>query len=113
MRRGYGDVAAAFGLGPVAATRLVYLPAAMPYILAGMRIALAQAAVGMILSGQEVGESGLGGLTEDYASFYQTGHLVAAILASTGLAMLSFALLRLYQARFQSWIAATAAGRRG
>ncbi|HAF09079.1 MAG TPA: hypothetical protein DCK98_03220 [Chloroflexi bacterium] len=109
---GYRDVARSFGLTPLRATRLVYLPAAMPFILAGLRIAFAQAAVGMILSGQEVGESGLGGLTMEYATFYQTGHLVAAILASTGLAMLAFAGLRLYQSKRQPWIAASAAGRR-
>ncbi len=112
VRVGHRDVARAFGLSPVQATRTVYVPAAMPFILAGLRIALAQAAVGMILSGQEIGEFGLGGLTEEYATFYQTEHLIAAILASTGLAMLAFAGLRFYQARRQPWIAATAAGRR-
>jgi taurine transport system permease protein len=109
---GHRDVARAFGLSRSQATREVYIPAAMPFILAGLRIALAQAAVGMILSGQEIGDFGLGGLTQDYASFYQTEHLIAAIIASTGLAMLAFAGLRFYQARRQPWIAATAAARR-
>ena len=112
VRVGHRDVARAFGLSPFQATRQVYVPAAMPFILAGLRIALAQAAVGMILSGQEIGDFGLGGLTQDYATFYQTEHLIAAIIASTGLAMLAFAGLRLYQAKRQPWIAATAAGRR-
>lgn len=112
VSRGYADVGTAFGLNPLQATRQIFIPAAMPYMIAGMRIALAQAAVGMILSGQEVGESGLGGLTEDYASFYQTGHLIAAILASTGLALIAFGLLKLYQVKFQPWITALAASRR-
>jgi len=112
VRVGHRDVARAFGLNGIEATRKVYVPSAMPFILAGLRIALAQAAVGMILSGQEIGEFGLGGLTEEYATFYQTEHLIAAIIASTGLAMLAFAGLRLYQSRRQPWIAATAAGRR-
>ncbi|MDE3077528.1 MAG: ABC transporter permease [Chloroflexota bacterium] len=112
VNRGYGDVAKAFGLSGWKATREVYIPAAMPYIVAGARIALAQAAVGMILSGQEVGESGLGGLTEDYGTYYQTGSLIAAIFASTALAMLAFGLVKLYQVKFHPWIAATAAARR-
>lgn len=112
VSRGYADVGTAFGLSRFQATREIFIPAAMPYIVAGMRIALAQAAVGMILSGQEVGESGLGGLTEDFATYYETGNLLAAIFASTGLALIAFGLLKLYQLRFHPWIAASAAGRR-
>jgi NitT/TauT family transport system permease protein len=112
VSRQYADVGAAFGLGPLQATRLIFLPAAAPYILAGARLALAQAGVGMILSGQEIGEAGLGGLTENYGSYFQTGYLIAAIVSSTALVMLAFWLLRRTQARFFPWITATSAGRR-
>ncbi len=112
VSRQYADVGAAFGLGPIQATWQIFLPAAVPYILAGTRLALAQAGVGMILSGQEIGEAGLGGLTEDYGAYFLTGHLIAAIVSSTALVMLAFWLLRRAQARFFPWIAATSAGRR-
>jgi ABC-type nitrate/sulfonate/bicarbonate transport system permease component len=112
VRRGYADVGAAFGLGRLSTTWRIFVPAAVPYFLAGTRVALAQATVGMILGGQEVGQSGLGGLTEEYGSFFQTDHLIAAIVASTALAMLLFSLLRLFQHRFFPWIAASAAVRR-
>jgi NitT/TauT family transport system permease protein len=112
VSRGYADVGAAFGLGRLSTTWRIFVPAAVPYFLAGMRVALAQATVGMILGGQEVGQSGLGGLTEEYGSFFQTDHLIAAIVASTALAMLLFSLLRLFQHRFFPWIAASAAARR-
>jgi ABC-type nitrate/sulfonate/bicarbonate transport system permease component len=112
VSRGYADVGTAFGLGPLAVTGKIFIPAAMPYLLAGMRVALAQATVGMILGGQEVGESGLGGLTEDYGSFFETDYLIAAIVTSTGLAMMLFGLLKLFQHRFCPWIAASAAPRR-
>jgi ABC-type nitrate/sulfonate/bicarbonate transport system permease component len=112
VSRQYADVGAAFGLSPVQATWRIFLPAAVPYILAGARLALAQAGVGMILSGQEIGEAGLGGLTEDYGSYFLTGHLIAAIMSSTALVMTTFWALRRTQARFFPWIAATSAGRR-
>lgn len=112
VSRQYAEVGAAFGLSPFEATRQIFLPAAVPYILAGARLALAQAGVGMILSGQEIGEAGLGGLTENYGSYFQTGHLIAAIVSSTALVMLAFWLLRRTQARLFPWIAATSAGRR-
>ncbi len=112
VRRGYADVGAAFGLGPLAMTFKIFVPAAMPFFLAGMRVALAQATVGMILGGQEVGESGLGGLTENFGSYFQTDYLIAAIITSTGLAMMLFGFLKLFQYRFYPWIAASAAARR-
>ena len=112
VQRGYAEVGTAFGLDELALTRKIFVPAAMPYLLTGMRVALAQATVGMILGGQEVGESGLGGLTEEYGTFYQTEHLIAAIIASTGLAMMLFGCLKLAQHRFFPWIAASAADRR-
>lgn len=108
VQRNYADVARSFGLSGAAATRLVYVPAAMPYILAGMRIAIAQAAVGMVLSGQEIGEAGLGGLTENFANYYQTDYLIGAICTATALAMIAFFLLRAAQATFFPWISATA-----
>jgi ABC-type nitrate/sulfonate/bicarbonate transport system permease component len=109
--RVYGDVAKAFGLRGWPATRKVFLPAAMPYILAGARVALAQAAVGMILSGQEIGQSGLGGLAQEFASFYETANLIATIITSTGLAILAFWGLRVFQRRFFPWIGALTATR--
>jgi NitT/TauT family transport system permease protein len=112
VHRGFAEVGKAFGLGPLAMTWKIFIPAAMPYLLAGLRVALAQATVGMILGGQEVGESGLGGLTEAYGSFFQTDYLIAAIIVSTGLAMMLFGLLKLFQHRFYPWIAASAAERR-
>lgn len=110
--RGYAEVGRAFGLSGIALTWKVFLPAAAPYMIAGMRVALAQATVGMILGGQEVGESGLGGLTEDYGSFFQTDYLIAAIVTSTALAMMLFGLLKAFQYRYFPWIAASAAPRR-
>jgi NitT/TauT family transport system permease protein len=112
VQRGYAEVGTAFGLDDLALTRKIFIPAAMPYLLTGMRVALAQATVGMILGGQEVGQSGLGGLTQQYGTFYQTEHLIAAIIASTGLAMMLFGFLKLIQYRFFPWIAASAADRR-
>jgi ABC-type nitrate/sulfonate/bicarbonate transport system permease component len=76
-----------------------------------MRVALAQAAVGMVLSGQEIGETGLGGLVQEFGSFFQTGYLIAAIISSTGLAFLAFWLLARAQGYFCPWIRAMSARR--
>lgn len=112
VQRGYAEVGIAFGLSQLGATRKIFIPAAMPYFLAGMRVALAQATVGMILGGQEVGETGLGGLTQTFGSFFQTDYLIATVITSTALAMMLFGVLKLFQYQFYPWISATAAQRR-
>jgi ABC-type nitrate/sulfonate/bicarbonate transport system permease component len=112
VRGRYTDVGAAFGLGGWKQTWKVYLPGTMPFIFVGVRIALAVGAVGMILGGQEIGQSGLGGLTADFGSYSETADLVATIVTTTTLAMLLFAAFRQLQSWRFPWIAATSAGRR-
>lgn len=106
------DVGKAFGLNSWQQTWRVYLPGTMPFIFVGARISLAVGAVGMILGGQEIGQSGLGGLTVTFASYSQTASLVATILTTTGLALLLFLGLGVLRSRAFPWIAATSTGRR-
>jgi ABC-type nitrate/sulfonate/bicarbonate transport system permease component len=113
VRGRYRDVGAAFGFGPWRQTWKVYLPGTVPFIFAGFRIALAVGAVGMILSGQEIGQSGLGGLTEDFGSYGETADLVATIVTTTALALVLFTTFRWIQDWRFPWVAATSAGRRG
>jgi NitT/TauT family transport system permease protein len=113
VRGRYTDVGAAFGFGGWKQTWKIYLPGTMPFIFIGIRIALAVGAVGMILGGQEIGQSGLGGLTADFGSYSETADLVATIVTTTALAMLLFAAFRQLQSWRFPWIAATSAGRRG
>lgn len=106
------DVGKSFGLNAWQQTWRIYFPATMPYIFVGVRISLAIGAVGMILSGQEIGQTGLGGLTVLYSDYSETSDLIAAIATTTGLAMLLFFVLRVVRSRGFPWIAATSAGRR-
>jgi NitT/TauT family transport system permease protein len=113
VRGRYRDVGAAFGFGGWRQTWKIYLPGTVPFIFAGLRIALAVGAVGMILGGQEIGQSGLGGLTEDFGSYGETADLVAAIVTTTALALALFAVFRWIQDWRFPWVRATSAGRRG
>ncbi|MCW2891603.1 MAG: putative transporter permease protein [Actinomycetia bacterium] len=113
VRGRYRDVGAAFGFGPWRQTWKIYLPGTVPFIFVGIRIALAVGAVGMILGGQEIGQSGLGGLTADFGSYSETADLVATIVTTTALAMLLFLVFRRLQDWRFPWVAATSAGRRG
>lgn len=106
----YNELAESMSLTRFETLRYVVLPGASPFIFAGLRISAAQAIVGAVLAGQEVGQSGLGGLANSYGSFFQTPELLATIAASTILAFLLFGLLRFYQNARSPWIHATGQG---
>lgn len=112
VRGRLADVGTTFGMSHWQQIRHVYLPGTLPYIFVGARISLAVGAVGMILGGQEIGGSGLGGLVTELGARSETAQLVAAILTTTALALFLFWALRQLQARVFPWIAATSAGRR-
>lgn len=112
VRGRLADVGTTFGMSHWQQIRYVYLPGTLPYIFVGARISLAVGAVGMILGGQEIGGSGLGGLVTVLGARSETAQLVAAILTTTALALFLFWALRQVQARVFPWIAATSAGRR-
>ena len=112
VRGRLADVGTTFGMSHLQQIRYVYLPGTLPYIFVGARISLAVGAVGMILGGQEIGGSGLGGLVTVLGARSETAPLVAAILTTTALALFLFWGLRQFQARVFPWIAATSAGRR-
>lgn len=90
--------------------RKVVLPAAAPYIFVGLRLSLAMATLGMVLAGQEVGDAGLGGLTEVYGQQGMVGPLVASIITATALALLLFAALRVSERRYFPFIHDMSAG---
>lgn len=112
VRGRLADVGTTFGMSGWQQIRYVYLPGALPYIFVGARISLAVGAVGMILGGQEIGETGLGGLVTTLGTRAETAPLVATILTTTVLALFLFWALHQFQARAFPWIAATSAGRR-
>lgn len=107
----YRLVGRALALTPRQRIWKVVLPAAAPYIFAGLRLSLAMATLGMVLAGQEVGDAGLGGLTEIFGQKGMVGSLIAAILSSTGLAFLLFWLLRVAEEKMFPWIRETSAAR--
>ncbi|NNN19855.1 MAG: ABC transporter permease [Acidimicrobiaceae bacterium] len=112
VRTNFTDVGKAFGLDGWKQTWKVYFPGTIPFIFIGIRIALAVGAVGMILGGQEIGDTGLGGLASTFGSYSQTADLISTIVTTTGLALILFAVARKLQAWRFPWIADTSAGRR-
>ena len=74
------DSARSFGATEFQRMRTVILPASMPFMVAGFRIAFSSAWVGVIVAEMTALLTGIGGLITIYANFFQTSRLFVPIL---------------------------------
>ncbi len=75
------DVARSFGVkGELALLYRVRVRAALPVLLAGLRLAAGRAVVGMAVAETYLRLGGIGGLIKAYGSMFQTDYVFAAIL---------------------------------
>ncbi|HLZ48397.1 MAG TPA: ABC transporter permease subunit [Candidatus Limnocylindria bacterium] len=110
--RGYVDVGLAFGFTEGQLMRKISLPAAVPYILAGVRISAGLAIIGMIVSEMEISFVGLGFLLVSFGNSFETGKLLAVVIVTSALGVLNVTILKAVQRRWFPWIAGVAgAGR--
>jgi sulfonate transport system permease protein len=98
------ELAAGLGMSRFMTLRRVVLPGAAPHILTGLRIGSAQALVGAVLAGQEVGQVGLGGLAQTFSTYFQTPQLLVSVITSTCVGFAVFALIRLFERARCPWI---------
>jgi ABC-type nitrate/sulfonate/bicarbonate transport system permease component len=112
VNRGSVDVGLAFGFSERQIARHISLPAAVPYILTGVRISAGLAIIGMIISEMEVSYVGLGFLLVKFGSSFETGKLLAVVIVTSILGVGSVTAVKHVQARYFPWIAASAAARR-
>lgn len=108
VNRGLMEVAVSFGLSESQLVRWVSIPGAAPYILAGVRVGLGKAIVGMIIGEIDVQAAGLGGLVLNYGDSFQTAELFAVILCTSIFGVLFVGVLGLIQKRWFPWIVETA-----
>jgi len=81
----------------------VVLPAAMPFIFAGIRVALSQALVGVIVAEMTAIITGLGGMIIRFANFFQTANLFVPILAIMVVSVALTSLLKWLERRLMPW----------
>ncbi|TQM11467.1 ABC transporter permease [Pseudonocardia kunmingensis] len=98
------EVAASFGVrSELGKLRKVILPAALPLIMAGYRLGIGRAVVGMAVAEVYLRLSGIGALIVQYGAALRTDLLLAAILP---LPLLGIALTKVFERienRFQYW----------
>jgi ABC-type nitrate/sulfonate/bicarbonate transport system permease component len=81
----------------------IVLPAAMPFIFAGIRVALSQALVGVIVAEMTAIITGLGGMIIRFANFFQTANLFVPILAIMVVSVALTTLLKRLERRLMPW----------
>jgi len=105
------EVARVFHLPEARLVREIALPGAIPHIFAGLRVSLGKAVIGMMIAEMEIRLVGLGGLVMEYGEQFQTAYLLAGIITSSLVGVVTAILLDWIQNRFFPWIAATSGER--
>jgi NitT/TauT family transport system permease protein len=106
VSRGYVEVGQTLGMSEGQLLRKIILPGAVPYILAGIRIGVALAVIGMIVGEMEVSNVGLGYLLNFYGTGFQTGKMLALVVLAALIGVLNVLIVRGIQARWFKWITA-------
>ncbi|MCU1489472.1 MAG: putative amino acid transporter, permease protein [Acidimicrobiaceae bacterium] len=101
------DVASIYKLSRWEVVSKITLPNAVPYIFAGLRIALGKALIGMLIAEMEVSVTGLGGLVTNYGNSFQTAYLLAGVFTASVVGVIGVILLNLVKRRFFPWVGAT------
>jgi NitT/TauT family transport system permease protein len=81
----------------------VILPSALPYIAAGMRLAVGRALVGMVVAEFFTAVSGVGYLIVRYSNSFQPDHMLVPIVVVMGLGIILTALTSNAERRVAPW----------
>jgi len=98
------EVSRSFGVrSELEILRAVVLPSAVPFIMAGLRLGIGRAVVGMAIAEVFLRLGGIGGLIMGYGSAFRTDFLIASIIS---LPLLGIALTKVFariEHRFEYW----------
>ena len=97
------DVARSFGSSRARILFQVVLPSAIPFVMAGLRLSIGRAVVGMAVAETYLRLGGIGGLIAAYGSRFILDYLIASILILPLLGMGLTKLLAVIERRVAPW----------
>ena len=112
VSRGYVEVGLTAGLNESQLMWKIGVPAAIPYILAGLRISAGRAVIALIIGQIEVASVGLGKLLLDLGMSFETSKFFAVFLVTASLGLANVGIVRFVQDTFFPWVQATSAASR-
>jgi len=101
--KSYVEVATAFGATRWEILKHVLFPASVPYLVAGMRIAVGRAIIGVIVAELFTSVTGLGARMTYYSNFFQVANYFAALLMFILFSVATTEAVRLIEFRFNRW----------
>lgn len=97
------EMAQSFGAKEHEVFRKVILPAAMPAIMAGVRLGMGRAVKGMVTAEMLLTLTGIGAMIMQYGSAFATDALFAVILTILIVAMVAMKLVQIIDQRLTGW----------
>jgi NitT/TauT family transport system permease protein len=97
------SMARSFGVGPRTMVYRVLVPAGLPLILAGLRVATSRALKGMVTGQVLVSASGLGALLTAYSRRFDAPRMYALIFFLIAMSLALTGLVRWAERRFLAW----------
>jgi NitT/TauT family transport system permease protein len=97
------NVVRSFGASEWDVARLVVVPNAMPYIIAGLRLAIGRAVLGVVVAEFFGAEQGLGVLMVQAAGRYQVDVVFCGLIVFAGLSLLMTGLVQMLENRLSLW----------
>ncbi|HEY7663463.1 MAG TPA: ABC transporter permease [Xanthobacteraceae bacterium] len=97
------NVVRSFGAGEWAVARLVVLPNSLPYVVAGLRLGIGRAVLGVVVAEFFGSEEGLGVLMVQASGRYQVDVVFAGLIIFATLSLLMTGLVKLLEDRLSRW----------
>jgi ABC-type nitrate/sulfonate/bicarbonate transport system permease component len=101
--RGMVDVVRAFGANDRQVMAKVVLPGAVPFIMAGMRLAVGRAVIGVVVAEFFMVINGLGGLIILFSNTFNTAKLFVPVIVLVALGFFLTLTFRAFERRFATW----------
>ncbi len=99
------EMARSFGASEREIWRRIFLPGAMPSIMAGIRIGLGRAITGMVVVELLMVSAGVGGLILNYRASFRSGHLYGVVIVVVFEALVLISLARRLEQKLTPWAA--------
>ncbi len=97
------NVVRAFGANEWQIAKMVVVPNAMPYIVAGLRLAIGRAILGVVVSEFFGSTEGLGVIMVRAAGHYQVDVVFAGVIVFAALSLVMTALVKILENRLSRW----------
>lgn len=97
------EVGAAFGASTGQLMRKVIVPATLPYIMTGLRLAVGRALIAMVIAEFFTAVSGLGGIIVTAGNNYETSRMLVPVAVIMALGVTLTSLLELLERRIAPW----------